>query len=63
MADFKNLPFQNPELKIFKVFNILGYFKMLNCERFEPRSHFKSRLSLIVGVNVFLNRTVVVHSD
>ena len=30
------------------------------CERFEPRSHFKSRLSLIVRVNVVLNRTVVV---
>ena len=25
-----------------------------NCERFEPRSHFKSRLSLIVEVNVGL---------
>ena len=43
-----------------------------NCERFEPRSHFKicsilppvkSRLSLIVRVNVVLNRTVVVDSD
>ena len=32
-------------------------------ERFEPRSHFKSRLSLIVRVNVALNRTVVVDSD
>ena len=31
--------------------------------RFEPRSHFKSRLSLIVRVNVVLNRTVVVDSD
>ena len=30
-----------------------------SCERFEPRSHFKSRLSLIVPVNVVLNRTVV----
>ena len=30
---------------------------------FEPRSHFKSRLSLIVQVNVVLNRTVVVDSD
>ena len=34
-----------------------------NCERFEPRSHFKSRLSLIVQVNVVLYRTVVVDSD
>ena len=33
------------------------------CERFEPRSHFKSRLSLIVWVNVVLNRAVVVDSD
>ena len=33
------------------------------CERFEPRSHFKSRLSLIVRVNVVPNRTVVVDSD
>ena len=33
-----------------------------NCERFEPRIHFK-RLSLIVRVNVVLNRTVVVDSD
>ena len=32
-------------------------------ERFEPRSHLKSRLSLIVRVNVVLNRTVVVNSD
>ena len=34
-----------------------------NCERFEPRSRFKSRLSLIVRVNVVRNRTVVVDSD
>ena len=34
-----------------------------NCKRFEARSHFKSRLSLIVRVNVVLNRTVVVDSD
>ena len=36
---------------------------MYNCERFEPRSHFISRLSMIVRVNVVLNRTVVVDSD
>ena len=30
---------------------------------FEPRSHFKSRLSLIVRVNIVLNRPVVVDSD
>ena len=35
---------------------------MSYCERFEPRSHFK-RLSLIVRVNVVVNRTVVVDSD
>ena len=33
------------------------------CERFEPSSHFKSRLSLIIQVNVVLNRTAVVDSD
>ena len=36
---------------------------LYNCERFEPGSHFKSRLSLIVRVNVVLNRAVVVDSD
>ena len=35
----------------------------LVCERFESRSYFKSRLSLIVRVKVVLNRTVVVDSD
>ena len=28
-------------------------------ERFEPRSHFINRLSMIVWANVVLNRTVV----
>ena len=32
-----------------------GNQHILPCERFEPRSHFKSRLSLIVRVNVVLN--------
>ena len=31
----------------------------LFCERFEPRSHFIIRLSMIVQVNVVLKRTVV----
>ena len=35
----------------------------LFCDRFEPRSQFISRLSMIVRVNVVLNRTVVVDSD
>ena len=40
------------------------YSKALTlCERSEPRSHFISRLSMIVRVNVILNRTVVVDSD
>ena len=35
-------------------------FRQFNkCERVEPRSHFKSRLSLIVRVKVVQNRTVV----
>ena len=33
------------------------------CERFETRSHFISRLSLIVQENAVLNRIVVVDSD
>ena len=33
------------------------------CERFELRGDFKRRLSLIVWVNIVLNRTVVVDSD
>ena len=37
--------------------------QIFNCERFEPRSHFKSRLSLIVRVNVVLNGTIVLDSD
>ena len=40
--------------------NIVECYMLQNCERFEPRSHFKRRLSLIVRVNVVLNRTVVV---
>ena len=36
---------------------------MYLCERFEPWSHFKSRLCLIIWVNLVLNRTVVVDSD
>ena len=32
------------------------------CARFEPKSHMKSRLSLIVRVNVVLNRTVDVNN-
>ena len=42
--------------------NLQGTDELI-CERFERRSHFKSRLSLIVRVNVVLNRTVVVDSD
>ena len=43
-----------------------GFFfsnNLTTCERFEPRSHFKSRLGLIVRVNVGLNSTIVVDSD
>ena len=36
---------------------------MIYCERFEPRSYFVSRLSMIARVNVVLNRTVVTGSD
>ena len=50
---------QNTRHSVFLI--EIGLWKV--CERFEPRSHFKSRLSLIAWVNVVLNRTVVVHSD
>ena len=40
----------------YSCIDLLTYFF---CERFEPRSHLKSRLSLIVRVNVVLNRTVL----
>ena len=43
---------------IFSNFKFLALFK-----RFEPMSHFKGSLILIVRVNVVLNRTVVVDSD
>ena len=43
--------------------HVVNKITVYNCERFEPRSHFKSRLSLLVQVNVVLNRTVVVDSD
>ena len=42
---------------------LLLYCTHGECERFEPRSHFISRLSMIVPVNVVLNRTVVADSD
>ena len=32
---------------------------MRNCERFEPRSNFISRLSMIIPINVVLNRTAI----
>ena len=48
---------------LFYLFIYFSFFPFFLCERLEPRSHFKSRLSLIVQVNVVLNRTVVVDSD
>ena len=44
-----------------KIINLL--FKGLAYNTREHFAHFKSRLSLIVLVNVVLNRTVVVNSD
>ena len=43
--------------------HVVNNITVYNCERFEPRSHFKCRLSLLVQVNIVLNRTVVVDSD
>ena len=52
------------ELRLSSIFIslILNPF-YLNCERFKLRSHFISRLGMIVQVNVALNSTVVVDSD
>ena len=36
----------------FILMSVVYQNTLMNCERFEPRSHFKSRLSLIVRVNV-----------
>ena len=44
-----------------KGFFLLEQFN--NMWKVEPRSHFKSRLCLIVRVNVGLNSTIVVDSD
>ena len=41
----------------------LGSKNTPSCSTVKGRSHFISRLSMIVRVNVFLNRTVVVDSD
>ena len=61
---FSHVKISSFRAKAHLVFHWCLYNKnSYNCERFEPRSHFKSRLSLIVRVNVVLNRTVVVDSD
>ena len=39
------------------IWNHLQHIK--HCKRFEPRSRFISRLSMIISVNIVLNRTVV----
>ena len=65
----KTLQLRKPPLSSFRfsprqvTADPLRLYRDTNCERFEPRSHFKSRLSLIVRVNVVLNRTVVADSD
>ena len=40
-------------------FRILYTCLIINCKRFEARSHFMSRWSMIVGVKVVLNRAVL----
>ena len=46
-----------------KIINSHCFYLISNWERFELRSHFKSRWSLIFRVNIDLNGTVVVDSD
>ena len=43
--------------------SLLTSTRCVFCERFELRSHFISRLRMIVWVNVVLIRTIVVESD
>ena len=50
VVDIVELPPKNKRWELFKDINL-------------PWSHFKSRLSLIIRVNVVLIRTVVVDSD
>ena len=42
-----------------RTFYVLYTCLIINCKRFEPRSHFISKWSMIVRVNLVLNRTVV----
>ena len=52
------------KLKFFGQFTVGFLMNSFNYVKgFEPRSHFISRLSMIVRVNVVLNRTDVVDSD
>ena len=44
-------------------FTFMANQHLYPCEKFEPRSHFISGLSMIVWVNIVLNRTVVVDRD
>ena len=53
---YENGGFSRPPLKV-------STNTFLHCERIEPRSHFKSRFSLIVRVNAVLNRNVVFDND
>ena len=46
-----------------KLVLLLLYYTYGECERFEPGSHFIRRLSIIIRVNIVLNRTVVVDGD
>ena len=48
---------------VWAFFRVSLIITLYFCEGFEPRSHFTSRLSLIIRVNVIQNRTVVVDSD
>ena len=63
-SNFNEGPTENCHGKLGSLskYYLLFYYHYY-CERFEPRSHFKRRLSLIVRVNVVLNRTVIVNSD
>ena len=60
-----NFHFMRRRIEYSREYSLTVLYRLVckESERFEPRSHFKSRLSLIVRVNVALNRTVVVDND
>ena len=57
-ARFSKVPIINGPVNLFwftREVSVVLHLTWWNCERFEPRSHFKSKLSLIVRVKLSVN--------